>query len=160
MQTTVTTALTDLVGILTRADTEGQLSEALYKVGISDAYNCAIAEAATALGRAGIAEVNRRYEVEVSKHIDAASTDNSVENENSGQLAANKFFDELQASVELLSGIAVTHSVQTLVDAMYLHAAILNDGYIEFIPNQSRIKELLRDLPSAEVWLAFVRDSE
>lgn len=53
-----------LVGVLLRADKEGGLWQALFNEDVTDEYNVALAQALKALGKAGIADLARRYEID------------------------------------------------------------------------------------------------
>ena len=57
-------ALSDLVGVLLRADKEGGIWQALYNEGITDSYDQALEGALRALGNRGIADVAHRYELD------------------------------------------------------------------------------------------------
>lgn len=70
---------------------------------------------------------------------------------------AKLFMQELQESVETLTGIAEQHGPRTLADLMYLHSAILNDGFIDHYPDESQVLNIARALPSGEQWMKFVK---
>lgn len=74
-----------------------------------------------------------------------------------GRHAASLFFKELLDSVETLSGIADEHGARTLSDLMYLHAAIMNDSFIDFYPGESSVLEIAKALSSGERWSAFIK---
>lgn len=78
-------------------------------------------------------------------------------NDVSGKRAAAKFFRELLDSVETLSGIAVEHGARTLADLMYLQNAILNGGFIDHYPDESKVLEIASALPSGEQWSRFIK---
>lgn len=67
------------------------------------------------------------------------------------------FMNELLDSVETLGDIALIHGQRTLVDLFYLHAAILEGGFIDHFRPDSCVDEVCRALPSASKWLRFVR---
>jgi hypothetical protein len=71
---------------------------------------------------------------------------------------ARRLFEEVAGSFETVHGIMVEFGDITLVDLWWLaHELVLGSGSIA--PNEgSRIGELLRRLPSAEEFLAFVQD--
>lgn len=71
--------------------------------------------------------------------------------------AAVKFMEELLASVETLSGIAVEHGAQTLADLMWVQNAILEGSFVEHIPGESKVLEIVSALPSRVTWLKFIQ---
>ncbi|MDD5300560.1 MAG: hypothetical protein PHD65_08710 [Gallionella sp.] len=75
----------------------------------------------------------------------------------SGKHAAAMFFQELLDSVETLTGIAVEHGSRTLADLMYLQNAILIGGFIDYYPDESKVLEIARVLPSGEQWSKFIK---
>lgn len=78
-------------------------------------------------------------------------------NEVSGKRVAALFFQELLASVEILSGIAEEHGSRTLADLMYLQNAILTGGFIDHYPGESKVLEIASALPSGERWSKFIK---
>jgi hypothetical protein len=76
------------------------------------------------------------------------------------QDAAKLFFAELLDSVESLGAIAEQHGLNTLTDLMYLQNAILSESAIETWPGESKVCELIGELPSAKRWLAYTDLSE
>lgn len=77
-----------------------------------------------------------------------------------GSSAALRFMGELLDSVETLTGIADEHGAQTLADLMYLQEAILEDGFIDNHPDESKVLEIVQGLPSGEQWAHFIRQGE
>jgi len=75
----------------------------------------------------------------------------------SGKCASVMFFQELLRSVETLAGIAEVHGPETLADLMYLLNAILIGGVIDHYPGESNVLEIVRALPSRELWLKFIK---
>jgi hypothetical protein len=71
---------------------------------------------------------------------------------------AQRFMAEVLGSVETLGGIADQHGVQTLVDLMYLQDAILKQGFID--EGNSKVNDILKTLPSAAIWMGYVRSGE
>lgn len=67
------------------------------------------------------------------------------------------FMGELLDSTETLTGIAEQHGPRTLADLMYLHSAILTGGFIDYIPGESAVMELVQQLPSAARWMEFIK---
>lgn len=67
------------------------------------------------------------------------------------------FLKELLDSVETLTGIAEEHGPRTLADLVYLQAAILNDGFIDHYPGESRVPELVQRLPSGRLWMQYIK---
>jgi hypothetical protein len=78
-------------------------------------------------------------------------------NDLSGKHAAVLFFQELQNSVETLTGIADEHGSRTLADLMYLQNAILSGGFIDHYPDESKVLEIARALPSGKQWSTFIK---
>lgn len=74
-----------------------------------------------------------------------------------GRHYANLFNQELLDSVETLSGIAEEHGARTLADLMYLQNAILNGGFIDHYPEESKVLEIACALPSGERWSKFIK---
>jgi hypothetical protein len=70
---------------------------------------------------------------------------------------AELFMKELLDSVETLTSVAEIHGARTLADLMYLHAAILKDGFIDSYPEDSAVEQVVSALPSAERWRAFIK---
>lgn len=70
---------------------------------------------------------------------------------------ADKFMQELLESVETLTGIAEEHGPRTLADLMYLQQAILKGGFIDHCPDESRVLDTVRDLPSGKLWATFIK---
>jgi hypothetical protein len=71
--------------------------------------------------------------------------------------AATMFFQELLDSVETLAGIAAEHGSRTLADLMYLQNAILSGGCIDLYPDESKVLEIARALPSGQKWSRFIK---
>ena len=67
-----------------------------------------------------------------------------------------RFMDELLHSVESLSGIAIEHGLQTLVDITYLQAAILSDEHIDQFSGTSHVWEVVSALPSGAEWARYI----
>ena len=77
----------------------------------------------------------------------------------SGKGIASKFFDELTASVETLSGIADQYGSLVLANLMYLQNALIANGTVDFDKDSNELL-LIQRLPSAEMWLKNVRVTE
>jgi hypothetical protein len=71
--------------------------------------------------------------------------------------AARKFMRELEDSVETLGGIADAYGAHTLADLMWLQHAILDDGYITYIPEHSCVLDVVRPLPSGPLWVKYIQ---
>jgi len=71
-----------------------------------------------------------------------------------------QFMSELLDSVETLTGVADEYGAQTLADLMYLHSAILADGFIDVYPQGSAVTLVIESLPSASTWKQFVQLDE
>lgn len=69
---------------------------------------------------------------------------------------AKQFFWELQNASETFTDIAERYGARTLADLMLLQNAILNGGVADQFATQSSLAEVVRELPSAERWLAYV----
>lgn len=69
---------------------------------------------------------------------------------------ARQFMRELLGSVETLSGIAEEHGARTLADLMFLQQAILDDGFIDHYPGESKVLDIARSLPSGKQWEQFI----
>lgn len=67
------------------------------------------------------------------------------------------FMQELLDSVETLLGIANEYGTRTLVDLMYLQAAILDGGFIDQWQEESSAMEIASGLPSGERWAKFIK---
>ncbi len=75
--------------------------------------------------------------------------------ESSGK--AKRFMLELLDSVECLTAVAEEHGPRTLADLFYLHSAINAGGFVDSYPNESQLVQLVKALPSAPEWLAYVK---
>lgn len=71
-----------------------------------------------------------------------------------------QFMSELLDSVETLTGVADEYGAQTLADLMYLHGAILADGFIDVSPQGSAVTLVIESLPCASTWKQFVQLDE
>lgn len=89
-----------------------------------------------------------------------SSTGQRSQQKKFGSSAALRFMGELLDSVETLTGIADEHGAQTLADLMYLQEAILEDGFIDNHPDESKVLEIVQGLPSGEQWAHFIRQGE
>jgi hypothetical protein len=69
---------------------------------------------------------------------------------------ARQFFSELLESLETLSGVAEAHGARTLADLMFLQGAILNGTFIDAYPEESRVIDIVKALPSGDRWLTYV----
>jgi hypothetical protein len=66
---------------------------------------------------------------------------------------ASRFMDEVLDAHGDLADIADQYNQRTLADVAYLHSAIYKKTYIEVEqPTDSRIVELVQELPSADFW--------
>lgn len=73
---------------------------------------------------------------------------------------AIQFMRELLDSTETLLGISEQYGPRTLADLMYLHSAIVSGGYIDFLPGESAVLELVQQLPSAACWVQFIKTED
>jgi hypothetical protein len=78
-------------------------------------------------------------------------------NDVSGKRAAVTFFQELLESVEILTMVDELHGMRTLADLMYLQNAILNGGFIDHYPGESKVLEMASALPSGDQWSRFIK---
>lgn len=102
-------------------------------------------------------ETSSQYAFAVSS---GSSTGQRSQQKKFGSSAALRFMGELLDSVETLTGIADEHGARTLADLMYLQEAILEDGFIDYDPDDSKVLELVQGLPSGEQWIQFIRHEE
>lgn len=70
---------------------------------------------------------------------------------------ARRFMQELLDSVETLTGIAEEYGSRTLADLFYLHSAILNGGFIDHYPGESKVLDIASSLPSGQQWAQFIK---
>ena len=70
---------------------------------------------------------------------------------------AKRFMQELQDSVESLTAIAEEHGARTLADLFYLHSAIHEGSFIDHYPDESQVKAIVEDLPSADEWSVYIK---
>ena len=70
---------------------------------------------------------------------------------------AQLFMSELLDSVETLSAIVEEHGATTLADLMYLQEAILDGSHIDAHVGQSKVFEVVSQLPSGKRWEHFVK---
>jgi len=71
-----------------------------------------------------------------------------------------QFMSELLDSVETLTGVADEYGAQTLADLMYLHGAILADGFIDVYPYRTSVTHVIESLPCASTWKQFIQLDE
>jgi hypothetical protein len=70
------------------------------------------------------------------------------------------FMRELLGSVDTLTGIAEEHGPRTLADLMYLHASILDGGFIENHPEHSAVIQVVRGFASGgERWMKYIKNA-
>jgi len=69
---------------------------------------------------------------------------------------ARRFMEEVLDSVETISAIAETHGMRTVIYLMYLQNAIISESFIDE-HGDSKVVEFLSSLPSANLWMAYVR---
>jgi len=68
-------ALSDILGVLLRADQEGRVREALFAEGITDAYDSALDAGLRIFGNDGLADIAYRYELDQSKLVNRMRAD-------------------------------------------------------------------------------------
>lgn len=70
---------------------------------------------------------------------------------------AARFMEELLNAHETLTGIVDQYNDRTLADLLYLHSAVHKKTFIEIEQvTDSRIVELIRQLPSADFWMQHI----
>lgn len=69
---------------------------------------------------------------------------------------AAQFMQELLDSVETLTGVADKHGARTLADLMYLQLSIMKGSFIDHYPDESKVLDIARSLPSGELWVKFI----
>lgn len=57
----------------------------------------------------------------------------------------------------MLTGIAEEHGSRTLADLMHLQNAILSGGFIDHYPDESKVLEIVRAMPSCKQWSKFIK---
>lgn len=70
--------------------------------------------------------------------------------------AARLFVEELLGSVETLTGVADLYGARTLADLLYLHSAIASGSSIDHNPDESRVLEVVKSMPSGEQWAEYL----
>lgn len=70
---------------------------------------------------------------------------------------SKQFFAELLNSVETLGGIADQYGSRTLADLMYLQNAIEKGTFIDHYPQESSVMVVVKSLPSADRWAAYIQ---
>lgn len=71
-----------------------------------------------------------------------------------------RFMTELTDSVECLTAVAEEHGARTLADLLYLHAAIISGGFVDFYPDESQLLKMVQELPSSEEWMVYIKQEE
>ncbi len=72
-------------------------------------------------------------------------------------MKAARFFDELLAEHETITGIADLYGARTLADLMYLQAAILKGTGIDHYPDESAILAVISNLPGKDEWVKYIQ---
>lgn len=130
------TSLSDKVSVLTNL-----LEMLAVKLPANDA------QVALPLDGAGLGIMDAPLRTQIASAIGAADLRNAAH----GPTA--RFMAELLTEHGNLADIADQYNVQTLADVCYLHSAIQKKSIIEVDdPTDSRIVELVRELPSADFW--------
>jgi hypothetical protein len=82
---------------------------------------------------------------------------NSASVQEAVQGPAARFMRELLDAHETITDIGEQYNGRTMADVLYLHSAIHKKTCIEvYKPTDSRILELVRQLPSADFWLRHI----
>ena len=75
------------------------------------------------------------------------------------QSLSSQFMDELLETHETLTDIATHKGAYTLADCMYMLSAVQKGTYIEVHhPTSSQILEVIQTLPSAALWMTYVKE--
>jgi hypothetical protein len=81
-----------------------------------------------------------------------------AKNQQSQPLAA-RFMDEMLDAHETLTEIGEEKGARTLADCMYMLSAVQKGTFIEVHhPSESEILDVVQALPSATVWMDYVRE--
>lgn len=70
---------------------------------------------------------------------------------------ACQFMEELLDSEESLAAVGELYGPRTLADLMYLQNTVLTGGFIDVYPEESKVMEVVRDLPSGQKWTSFMK---
>ena len=97
--------------------------------------------------------VRLRADARLSLGLDVPPSDQDAD---TGPEAAKLFMEELLASVESLTELADMHGARTLADLVYLQQAILKGGFIDHYPGESKVLEVVKELPSHQRWVGFI----
>ncbi|WP_245176303.1 hypothetical protein [Cupriavidus sp. AcVe19-6a] len=73
---------------------------------------------------------------------------------------ATQFFKELLDSMETLGNVAYKYGPRTLADLMYLQNAVAKGTFIEHYPEESSVMVVVKGLPSADRWAAYVQQCD
>ena len=84
-----------------------------------------------------------------AKVEDSGQADTGIE-------AATLFMQELLDSVESLTELGDIHGVRTLASLIYLQQAILKGSFIDLYPDESKVLEVVKALPSHARWIGFI----
>lgn len=72
---------------------------------------------------------------------------------------ADLFKQELAAYTDAMGGIVNAHITPTLVSLFYLEQAIRDDCFIECVSDESRVLDVVCNLPSCERWFEYIKDA-
>jgi len=140
MATEAITGLSDQVALLANL-----LGELVSKLPANDE------QAQLPLGEATLGAIGPRLRDRIKNALGADALRDAVHG------PAARFIDEVLSSHGCLTDIADEYNNPTLADVLYLHSAIHKKTFIEVVkPTDSRILELVRQLPSADFWLQHV----
>jgi hypothetical protein len=136
MATEAITNLSDKVSVLSNL-----LDELVGKLPANDA------QAPLPMGAATLGAIEPSLRDKITKVLGAESLRAALHG------PAARFMTEILDGHETVTDIADQYGARTLADVLYLHSAINKKTYIEvFQPTDSRILELVRQLPSADFW--------
>jgi hypothetical protein len=69
-----------------------------------------------------------------------------------------KFFAEILECWEGLSDLQGEYGSETVREIAYLQYAIVTGGFIDYFPGSSSIMKVVKELPSADEWVKFIRE--
>ena len=62
----------------------------------------------------------------------------------------------MNSRVESLTELGDIHGVRTLASLIYLQQAILKGSFIDLYPDESKVLEVVKALPSHSRWIGFI----
>lgn len=87
--------------------------------------------------------------------------DMTMEQRAENQELASRFSHEVLDSINTLGELACADGVVTLSDVFYLQMAIIDGGFIDYLPSSgSNIMRLVELLPSKKLWMNYIHVHE